>query len=165
MNWAKIRYAVASALCLPLLLSCFSDREMKRVKLENHSRSFRHNLEADLVESAARDNRQIEAIAAELSLAMGKRAEETPLPEYEEDRELYRNATEIAVANWLALARHYAATGRYAQARASYRRVLEHYTAPRYRTTRAEAQEGLQEFEVLDPAPAGDRATGRVLPR
>lgn len=156
---------MACVLCLPLLLSCFSDREMKRVKLENHSRSFRDHLEADFVDSATRDNRQIEAIAAELSLAMGKRSEHTPLPEYEGDQELYRSATEIAVENWLALARHYADTGRYPQARATYRVILDQYTAARFRTTRAEAEQGLQELEVLQSMPPGHRATGNVLPR
>ncbi len=141
---------ISSVLILPLLLcACGSELSAMRMDLDRHAHDFRDHLEADLVDTATEDNRKIEAIAAELGLATGKRVEHTPLPDYEQDRALYRTAARIAAENWLALARHYAASGRPTEARATYRIILDGYAAPQHRPIRVQASEGLRELNAL----------------
>ncbi len=160
-HWLRI----SSVLVLPLLLcACGSEFSATRMDLDRHARDFRDHLGADLVATATEDNRKIEAIAAELGLAMGKRVEHTPLPDYDQNRDLYVTATRIAAENWLALARHYAARGRPSEARATYRMILDGYTSPRHRSIRDQATEGLRELHALERRPPSDQTTDNVPP-
>ncbi len=161
----RLRLRIVSALILPLLLSaCGAELSVIRMNLDRHARDFRDHLEAGLVHAATEDNREIEAIAAELGLAMAKSVEDTPLPDYDQDRDLYVTATRLAAENWLALARHYAANGRPREARATYRMILDGYTAPRHRPIRVQATEGLRELHALERRPPAEPAKGNVPP-
>ncbi len=143
-----------------LAVACTVDPYRERSHaLDRHALAFQEYLSEERAQAAMRENVEIEAIAAQLSMSISKREEVAPVDQHDSDRVLYISATETAARNWIALAGYWAANKEYEEARLTYERVLGTYTSTRYKPYRDQALEGLEELKVLqagvkrDPAP------------
>src|SRR5437588_9197287 len=70
--------------------------------IKNHSDAFYDSLKANKVESAIRDNEQIEAMASQTGDTVRKRAGEQGTTAVEREFALMKTAKEAAATNWLA---------------------------------------------------------------
>lgn len=110
--------------CSLILASCAHDTYQERATLiKNHTEAFYNNLKSNRVESAIRDNEQIEAMASEMGTTVKKRAGQQGSTTVEREFALMKTANETAATNWLALGQYFAIKRQYPQARATYRRV------------------------------------------
>ena len=140
---------VASAL---MLASCAHDTYQERAnQMKNHADAFYDNLKANRVESAIRDNEQIEAMASRMGDTVRKRAGQQGTTQVEREFALMKTANEAAATNWLALGQYFAIKRQYPQARATYRRVIDTYTNPTDRPYREQALRALKDLDMLNP--------------
>ena len=135
-----------------MLASCAHDTYQERANLiKDHTGAFYDNLKANRVESAIRDNEQIEAMASEMGNTVRKRGAQQGSTTVEREFALMKTANETAATNWLALGQYFAIKRQYPQARATYRRVIDTYTNPSDRPYREQALRALRDVDMIDP--------------
>lgn len=138
--------------CGLILASCAHDTYQERANLiKNHSEAFYDNLKTNRVESAIRDNEQIEAMASQMGDTVRKRAGQQGTTTVEREFALMTTANEAAATNWLALGQYFAIKRQYPQARATYRRVIDTYTNLTDRPYREQALRALKDLDMLNP--------------
>jgi len=136
-----------------LLASCAHDTYQQRADLvKEHSEAFYTHLKANRVESAIRENEQIEAMASEMGQTVRKRASQQGTTTVEREFALMKTAREAAATNWLALGQYFAIKKQYAQARATYQRVLSTYNDSTDRQYREQAARALEDLNILNPS-------------
>ena len=136
-----------------LLSSCAHDTYQQRADLvKEHSEAFYTNLKANRVESAIRENEQIEAMASEMGQTVRKRASQQGTTTVEREFALMKTAREAAATNWLALGQYFAIKKQYAQASATYQRVLNTYNDSTDRQYREQAARALEDLNILNPS-------------
>jgi len=141
-----------------LLTNCAHDTYQERANLvKSHTDAFYNHLKANRVESAIRENEQIETMASEMGQIVRKRASRSGTTSVEREFALMKTANETAATNWLALGQYFAIKKQYPQARTTYQRVVNTYTNPTDRTYREQAARALQDLDILNPPPT---ATG-----
>ena len=151
---ASFRSLLVIACCL-ILANCAHDTYQERANLiKNHAEAFYDNLKSNRVESAIRNNEQIEAMASEMGNTVRKRASQQGTTSVEREFALMKTANEAAAANWLALGQYFAIKKQYAQARATYQRVLNTYNNPTDRPYRERATRALEDLNILNPPTA-----------
>jgi len=149
--FASYKFVVLVA-CSLILASCTHDTYQERANLiKNHTGAFYDNLKSNRVESAIRDNEQIEAMASEMGHTVRQRAGQQGSTTVEREFALMKTANETAATNWLALGQYFAIKRQYAQARSTYRRVIDTYTNPTDRPHREQALRALRDLDMLDP--------------
>lgn len=150
-SWSKGLILVSGL----FLVSCAHDTYQQRADLvKDHSEAFYTQLKANRVESAIRENEQIEALAHEMGETVRKRASQQGTTPVEREFALMKTANEAAAANWLALGQYFAIKKQYAQARATYQRVLNTYNNPTDRPYRERATRALEDLNILNPPTA-----------
>jgi hypothetical protein len=153
-GFASYRSLLLAACCL-IGSACAHDTYQERANLiKNHSDAFYDNLKANRVESAIRDNEQIEAMASQMGDTVRKRAGQQGTTSVEREFALMKTANEAAAANWLALGQYFAIKRQYPQARATYRRVIDTYTNPTDRPYREQALRALKDLDLINPPTA-----------
>ena len=141
--------------CSLILASCAHDTYQERATLiKNHAGAFYDNLKTNRVESAIRDNEQIEAMASEMGDTVRKRAAQQGSTTVEREFALMKTANETAATNWLALGQYFTIKRQYPQARTTYRRIIDTYTNPPDRPHREQALRALRDLEMVDPPSA-----------
>jgi hypothetical protein len=131
---------------------CAHDTYQERANLiKNHTDTFYDSLKANRVESAIRENEQIEAMASRMGDTVRKRAWQQGTTAVEREFALMKTANETAATNWLALGQYFAIKRQYPQARAAYRRVIDTYTNPTDKPYREQAQRALGDLDMLNP--------------
>ena len=144
--------SILLAACSLLVASCAHDTYQERANLiKNHAETFYDNLKTNRVESAIRANEQIEAMASQMGDTVKKRAAQQGTTHVEREFALMKTANEAAAQNWLALGQYFSIKKQYAQARATYQRVVDTYTNPTDRSYREQAQRALKDLEILSP--------------
>lgn len=139
--------------CVLVVASCAHDTYQERANLiKQHANAFYDNLKANRVESAIRNNEQIEAMASQMGDTVKKQAGQQIASQVEREFALMNTAKEAAATNWLALGQYFAVKRQYPQARATYRRVIDTYTQPTDRPYREQAQRALKDLDILNPA-------------
>ena len=137
--------------CSLILASCAHDTYQERANLiKDHADAFYDDLKANRVESAIRDNEQIEAMASQMGDTVRKRASQQGTTTVREFA-LMKTANEAAATNWLALGQYFAIKRQYPQARATYRRLIDTYTNPTDRPYREQALRALKDLDMLNP--------------
>lgn len=140
--------------CCLMGAGCAHDTYQERATLmKNHADSFYNSLKANRVESAIRDNEQIEAMASQMGDTVRKQAARQGATTVEREFALMKTANETAATNWLALGQYFAIKRQYPQARATYRRVIDTYTNPTDRPYREQALRALRDLDMLSPPP------------
>lgn len=131
--------------------SCAHDTYQERANLiKNHTDTFYDSLKANRVESAIRENEQIEAMASRMGDAVRKRAGQQGTTAVEREFALMKTANETAATNWLALGQYFAIKRQYPQARATYQRVIDTYTNPSDKPYREQALRALRDLDMLN---------------
>lgn len=149
LSWSK-KLTVVSGL---LLASCAHDTYQQRADLvKDHSEAFYTHLKANRVEAAIRENEQIEAMASEMGQTVRRRASQQGTTTVEREFALMKTAREAAATNWLALGQYFAIKKQYAQARATYQRVLNTYNDSTDRHYREQAARALEDLNILNPS-------------
>ena len=148
----KSMVLVASGL---ILANCAHDTYQERANLiKNHAEAFYDNLKTNRVESAIRDNEQIEAMASQMGDTVRKRACQQGATSVEREFALMNTANEAAATNWLALGQYFAIKRQYSQARGTYRRVIDTYTNLTDRPYRDQALRALRDLDMVNPPTA-----------
>jgi len=143
---------LVSACTLILSASCTHDTYQQRADIvKDHVEAFYSHLKANHVEAAVRENEQIEAMAGEMGDTVRRRAQMQGTTHVEREFALMKTANEAAAQNWLALGQFFSIKKQYAQARATYQRVVETYTNPTDRSYREQAQRALKDLDMLSP--------------
>lgn len=151
MRWCY-GFALGSGL---LLGACAHDTYQQRADLiKEHSEAFYSHLKANRVESAMRENEQIEAMAGEMGRTVRTRASSQGTASAEREFALMKTAHEAAATNWLALGQYFAIKKQYPQARATYQRIIKTYDGPTDRAYREQAARALEDLNILDPPSA-----------
>jgi hypothetical protein len=150
-GFTSYRSMLLVACCL-IGAGCAHDTYQDRADMiKNHSDAFYDSLKANRVESAIRNNEQIEAMANQMGDTVRKRAGEQGTTAVEREFALMKTANEAAATNWLALGQYFAIKRQYPQARATYRRVIDTYTNPTDRPYREQALRALKDLDMLNP--------------
>ena len=150
-RFASYRSMVLIA-CGLILASCAHDTYQERANLiKNHADAFYDNLKTNRVESAIRENEQIETMASQMGDTVRKRAGQQGTTMVEREFALMKTANEAAATNWLALGQYFAIKRQYPQARTTYRRVIDTYTNPTDRPYREQALRALKDLDMLNP--------------
>ena len=145
-------WSIAAVACSLILASCAHDTYEERANLiKSHAEAFYDNLKTNRVESAIRDNEQIEAMASEMGDTVRKRAGQQGSTTVEREFALMKTANEAAATNWLALGQYFTIKRQYPQARATYRRVIDTYTNPTDKPYREQALRALRDLDMLSP--------------
>lgn len=135
-----------------LLASCAHDSYQQRAdEIKDHVEAFYAHLKANRVEAAIHENEQIEAMASQLGETVRKQVHQTGTTHVTREFELLKTANETAAQNWLALAQYFAIKKQYAQARATYRRVMDTYTDSTAKSYREQAARGLRDLDLVNP--------------
>jgi hypothetical protein len=138
-----------------LLGACAHDTYQQRADvIKDHSEAFYTHLKANRVESAIRENEQIEAMASEMGRTVKKRASLQGAAPVEREFALMKTAREAAASNWLALGQYFAIKKQYPQAKATYQRILNTYDEPTDRTYREQAARAIEDLNILHPPSA-----------
>lgn len=138
-----------------VVTSCAHDSYQERANLvKDHAEAFYGHLKANQVEAAIHDNEQIEAMAFQMGETVRKRAAQQGTTQVEREFALMKTTNEAAVTNWLALGQYFSIKKQYAQARATYQRIIDTYTNPTERLYREQAQRALKDLEILSPTTA-----------
>jgi hypothetical protein len=136
------------------LASCAHDIYQQRAdQIKNHTETFYGHLKASRVEAAIRENEQIEAMASQMGETVKKQAVKHGTTQVEREFALMKTASETAGSNWLALGQYFAIKKQYAQARATYQRVVNTYTNPTDRSIREQAARALKDLDMVNPTP------------
>jgi tetratricopeptide (TPR) repeat protein len=128
--------------------------EQRADAIKDHSEAFYTHLKANRLEAAIRENEQIEAMAGEMGRTVRRRASLLGASSVEREFVLMKTAHEAAASNWLALGQYFAIKKQYAQARATYQRILNTYDDPTDRPYREQAALALEDLNILDPPSA-----------
>jgi tetratricopeptide (TPR) repeat protein len=128
--------------------------EQRADAIKDHSEAFYTHLKANRLEAAIRENEQIEAMAGEMGRTVRRRASLLGASSVEREFALMKTAHEAAASNWLALGQYFAIKKQYAQARATYQRILNTYDDPTDRPYREQAALALEDLNILDPPSA-----------
>jgi hypothetical protein len=148
---ASYRLLALIACCL-IGAGCAHDTYQERANLiKQHAGSFYDSLKTNRVESAIRDNEQIEAMASQMGDTVRKRAAQQGATSVEREFALMNTANEAAATNWLALGQYFAIKRQYPEARATYRRVINTYTNPTDKPYREQALRALKDLDMLNP--------------
>lgn len=135
--------------------ACAHDTYQQRADvIKDHSEAFYTHLKANRVESAIRENEQIEAMASEMGRTVRKRASSQGAASAEREFALMKTAHEAAASNWLALGQYFAIKKQYAQARGTYQRILNTYNDPTDQPYREQAARALEDLNILNPPSA-----------
>ena len=154
IGWSRCFILISSM----LLVHCAHDTYQERAnQIKGHTESFYTHLKANHVESAIRENEQIEAMASEMGRTVQSRATRQGATSVEREFALMKTANETAAANWLALGQFFAIKQQYAQARTTYQRVLNTFTNPTDRPYREQAARALQDLDILNPPAAATK--------
>ena len=138
--------------CGLILASCAHDSYQERANvIKNHADAFYDNLKANRVEAAIRENEQIETMASQMGDTVRKQAGQQGTAQVEREFALMNTANEAAATNWLALGQYFTIKRQYAQARSTYRRVIDTYTNPTDRPYREQALRALKDLDMLNP--------------
>ena len=138
--------------CFLIVASCVHDTYQERANvIKNHADAFYDNLKANRVESAIRENEQIEVMASQMGDTVRKRASQQSTAQVEREFALMKTANETAATNWLALGQYFTIKRQYPQASATYRRVIDTYTNPTDRPYREQALRALKDLDMLNP--------------
>ena len=155
MQGRNLTWFVTRVMCCFLLTACAHDTYQERADLiKDHSEAFYTHLKANRVESAIRENEQIEAMAGEMGRTVRKRASLQGTTQVEREFALMKTAHEASATNWLALGQYFAIKKQYAQARATYQRVLNTYNDSTDRPYREQAARALEDLDILNPPSA-----------
>jgi len=139
--------------CSLIGTGCAHDTYQERANLiKDHTGAFYENLKANRVESAIRNNEQIESLASQMGDTVRKQAGQQGTTAVEREFALMNTAKETAASNWLALGQYFAIKRQYTQARATYRRVIDTYTNPTDRPYREQALRSLRDLDMLNPS-------------
>ena len=139
--------------CCLIGAGCAHDTYQERADLiKNHSDAFYDSLKANRVESAIRNNEQIEAMANQMGDTVKKRAGQQGTTAVEQEFALMKTANEAAATNWLVLGQYFTIKRQYPQARATYRRVIDTYRNPKNRPYREQAMRALKDLDILNPS-------------
>ena len=145
-------------LLLPLgfaLVLCAHDVHDKRADtIKTHVESFYDHLKHDRVAAAVRENEAIEHLSSQLGYAITRRVNQPGTNQVDREWTDLRMANETAAQNWLALGQYLSIKKQYAQARATYQRVLNTYTGPTERAYRDQAARAIRDLDILNHAPA-----------
>lgn len=134
--------------------SCAHDTYQERANLiKNHTDTFYDSLKANRVESAIRENEQIEAMASRMGDTVRKRAAQQGMTAVEREFALMNTANETAATNWLALGQYFAIKRQYPQAHATYQRIIDTYTNPSDKPYREQALRALRDVDMLNSPP------------
>ncbi len=140
--------------CL-FVTSCAHDIYQQRAdQIKNHTEAFYGHLKASRVEAAIRENEQIEAMASHMGETVKKQAVKQGTTQVEREFALMKTASETAGSNWLALGQYFAIKKQYAQARATYQRVVNTYSNSTDRPIREQAARALKDLDMVNPPPA-----------
>ena len=151
-GFTSYRSMLLVACCL-IGAGCAHDTYQERADLiKNHSDAFYDSLKANRVESAIRNNEQIEAMANQMGDTVKKRAGQQGTTAVEQEFALRKTANEAAATNWLVLGQYFTIKRQYPQARATYRRVIDTYTNPTDRPYREQALRALKDLDMLNPS-------------
>ena len=152
----KMRWSCAIALGVIVVIgACAHDTYQQRADLiKEHSDAFYTHLKANRVESAIRENEQIEAMADEMGRTVRKRASLQGTTQVEREFALMKTAHEAAATNWLALGQYFAIKKQDPQARGTYQRVINTYGDSTDRPYREQAARALQDIDILNPPSA-----------
>ena len=152
----KMRWSCATVFgVIVAIAACAHDTYQQRADLiKEHSDAFYTHLKANRVESAIRENEQIEAMADEMGRTVRKRASLQGTTQVEREFALMKTAHEAAATNWLALGQYFAIKKQYPQARGTYQRVINTYGDSTDRPYREQAARALQDLDILNPPPA-----------
>jgi hypothetical protein len=146
--------SVVWVLAIALVSGCAHDLYRERTDaIKDHVKAFYANLEADRVQAAVHHNEQIEAIGTEMGDRIRRRAHQPGTNEVDRDAALARSAYDAAARNWLALARYLTVKEQYGQARSTYQRVVDTYSAQPFQVYAEQAARGLKDLSMLAPAP------------
>jgi hypothetical protein len=138
-----------------LVAACAHDTYQQRANLiKEHSEAFYTHLKANRVESAIRENEQIEAMAGDMGRTVRKQASLQGTTHAEREFALMKTAHEAAATNWLALGQYFAIKKQYGQARATYQRIVNTYGGPTDRPYREQAARALEDIDILQPPSA-----------
>jgi hypothetical protein len=144
-------------LCL-LAFGCAHDSYQQRAGIvKNHVEAFYTHLKANRVEPAIHENEQIEAMAAQMAETVRTQAQRKGTSQVEREFALMQTANETAAQNWLALGQYFAIKKHYAQARATYQRILATYTKTADQSFRDQALRALKDLDIM--APPADKST------
>ena len=150
-GFTSYRSMLLVACCL-IGAGCAHDTYQERADLiKNHSDAFYDSLKANRVESAIRNNEEIEAMANQMGDTVKKRAGQQGTTAVEQEFALMKTANEAAATNWLVLGQYFTIKRQYPQARATYRRVIDTYTNPTDRPYREQALRALRDLDMLNP--------------
>lgn len=146
---------LVSGFAMILSASCSHDTYQQRADIvKDHVEAFYSHLKTNHVEAAVRENEQIEAMAGQMAETVRKRAQMQGTTQVEREFALMKTANEAAAQNWLALGQYFSIKKQYAQARATYQRVVDTYTNPTDRSYREQAQRSLKDLDILSPSTA-----------
>ena len=138
-----------------LFAACAHDTYQQRADMiKEHSETFYTHLKANRVDSAIRENEQIEAMAGEMGRTVRQRASLQGTASVEREFALMKTAHEAAASNWLALGQYFAIKKQYPQARATYQRILNTYDDPTDKPYREQAARALEDLNILNPPSA-----------
>lgn len=138
-------------LCL-LAFGCTYDTYQQRADIvKDHVEAFYAHLKANRIEPAVHENEQIEAMAAQMAETVRTQARLTGTSQVEREFALMKTVNETAAQNWLALGQYFSIKKQYAQARATYQRIIDTYTKPTDRSYRDQALRALKDLDMLAP--------------
>ncbi len=149
--WGRVLILLSTV----LLTHCAHDTYQERANLvKDHAEAFYTHLKANRVDSAIRENEQIEAMASEMGQNVRKRVAQQGTTQAEREFALMKTAHEAAATNWLALGQYFAIKKQYPRARATYQRVINTYNNPTDRTYREQAVRALLDLDIVNPPTA-----------
>jgi uncharacterized protein HemY len=142
-------FAAGLGVLLALSFGCTHDTYQQRADIvKDHVEAFYSHLKANHVEAAVRENEQIShGCWMGRPFESGHSYKATQVGEFA----LMKTANEAAAQNWLALGQYFSIKKQYAQARATYQRVIDTYTNPTDRSYREQAQRALKDLDILSP--------------
>lgn len=143
------------SLCLAFAHCSHDIHESRAETIKNHVESFYNHLKHDRVAAAVRENEAIEHLSSQLGDTITRRVNQQGTNQVDREWTDLRTANETAAQNWLALGQYLSIKKQYAQARATYQRVVDTYTGPTERTYRDQAVRALRDMDLLSPAPTG----------
>jgi DUF1680 family protein len=132
---------------------CSLDPYQRRADvIKDHVESFYAHLKANRVDSAIRENQQIEAMADDMAGTIRKQARLQGTTQVEREFALMKTARETSAQNWMALGQYFVIKQQTDKARALYQRVLDSYTNPTERLVREQAARALKDLDIVSPA-------------
>jgi hypothetical protein len=147
--WSRVTLVVV---VLAISAQCSYDVHEKRAaSIKDHVEAFYDHLKNDRVAAAVRENEEIEHLSSQLGDAIKRRTNQPGTNQIDREWLDLRTANETAAQNWLALGQYLSIKKQYAQARATYQRVVETYTASADRIYREQAQRAIRDLDILNP--------------